>query len=158
MADNYLEKRMEDYRRGHTAVRSSTRRGLVFPSVTVFVHRADVPGGDIMLRTLVDAGYKVCFDTTAASAGTSLAQSTGARFYPLAPDAIAEDLLHRGERLVAVVMLGDDCRGAYSCMSSAKWISVDIDGDTFGAIAVNGQTPVAAAIIVAALAHPEVTV
>ena len=45
MADNYIEKRMEDYRRGNAGKRTAARRGLLFPAVSVFVYPADAAGG-----------------------------------------------------------------------------------------------------------------
>ena len=157
MADNYLEKRMADYRSGRSAARIVTRRGLVFPAVTVFVYGADAAGGDVMLRTLVQAGYKVCFDTGAPAEGAILAQATGARYYPLSPEAIAADMNARGDRLSAVVMLGNDCRESHSCLVPEKWIAVDVAGIDDRVLSIDGQTITTAAVLVAAYAHPDVT-
>lgn len=154
MADNYLEKRMEDYRRGNAGKRAAARRGLQFPSASVFVYPADAAGGDVMLRTLVQAGYKVSFGVIDPVAGPVLAAGSGARYYPLAPAAVAADLVARGENSVALVMLACDCRITHAALNPSRWISVVESVD--GAVSVMGQTPLAAAILTAALAHPEV--
>lgn len=154
MADNYLEKRMEDYRRGTSTTRTASRRGLLFPAVSLFVYPADAPGGDVMLRTLVQAGYKVSFAVLDPARGGSLAGSTGARYYPLEAPAIAADLARRGESVAALVMLGCDCRDTYAPLAPARCISVG--RQLPGCTSVTGQAPLAAAILTAALAHPEV--
>lgn len=154
MADNYLEKRMDDYRRGISAPHHSGRRGLLFPAMAVFVYPADAPGGDVMLRTLAQAGYKVCFGVSDQANGSRLAVSTGGRYYPLEPDAVAADLAGRGEAVAALVMLGCDCRGTYAALAPARIIAVGMSQPD--CISVTGQTPLGAAILTAALAHPEV--
>ena len=85
MADNYLEKRMDDYRRGNSAPHHSGRRGLLFPAMAVFVYPADAPGGDVMLRTLAQAGYKVSFgvsDQATAAAWPSAPEAAIIRLSP----------------------------------------------------------------------------
>lgn len=102
MADNYLEKKMEDYRRGAAP---RTARGaaavqqgkitLDFPRRIVLVcaprpEEAPVAG---IVRALVGAGSKVALLCPGADykAGQHAAQTLGARFLPLAADAaIAE--------------------------------------------------------------------
>ena len=154
MADNYLEKRMEDYRRATSARSVVSRRGLLFPAVTVDVYPADAEGGEVMLRTLVAAGYKVSFGVTDASRGSALAGKSGARYYPLMPEAVAADLAGRGEPLAAVLMLGHDCRETHACLHPGRWIYV---GDAVpGLFCIEGQTPLGAAVLATALAHPEV--
>lgn len=154
MADNYLEKRMDDYRRGVSAPHHSGRRGLLFPAMAVFVYPADAPGGDVMLRTLAQAGYKVCFGVSDQANGSRLAVSTGGRYYPLKPEAVAADLARRGETVAALVMLGCDCRDTYAALAPARSIAVGVSQP--GCVSVTGQTPLGAAILTAALAHPEV--
>lgn len=154
MADNYIEKRMEDYRRGNAGKRTAARRGLLFPAVSVFVYPADAAGGDVMLRTLVQAGYKVSFGVLDPSTGPALAAGCGARYYPLAPEAVAADLATRGEDVAALIMLACDCRATHAPIAPSRWISVG--GCVDGAVAVEGQTPLAAAILAVAFAHPEV--
>lgn len=154
MADNYLEKRMDDYRRGVSAPHHSGRRGLLFPAMAVFVYPADAPGGDVMLRTLAQAGYKVCFGVSDQANGSRLAVSTGGRYYPLKPEAVAADLARRGETVAALVMLGCDCRDTYAALAPARSIAVGMSQPD--CISVTGQTPLGAAILTASLAHPEV--
>ena len=104
MADNYLEKRMQDYaggRLGKSRVPShSGLRCIKIPQTAVFFVDA-TPCDLLPLKALVEIGYKVSF--TAPEDGQNLAQSTGARFYPIEFEAIAADLAKRGEKLHAII-------------------------------------------------------
>lgn len=109
MADNYLEKRMQDYSSGRLSPKSTAKarsglRCIRIPSLGVFV--VDATSADsLMLKALVEIGYRVCF--TAQADGPAIAQATGARFYPIPYDAIAADLAARGEALHAVILPAD---------------------------------------------------
>lgn len=98
MADNYLEKKMEDYRRG-AAPRTARGAGAVqqgkitldFPRRIVLVCAArpeEAPVAGIV-RALVAAGSKVALLCPGVDykAGQHAAQTLGARFLPLAADA-----------------------------------------------------------------------
>lgn len=92
MADNYLERKMEEYRRGKTAAprRRIIPSGAVRPQVTVplgdvtvLVAGADEP----LVTAFANAGAAVRFcnaagDGAALSAGRRLAERTGARYLP----------------------------------------------------------------------------
>jgi hypothetical protein len=99
MADNYLEKKMEDYLNPRrTARHVSARKGALA------ARRALVAGGSVgavapIVEALVARGCRVAFCCPAAREGTSLAQRLGARFYPMdvaeadAADICLDDLM-----------------------------------------------------------------
>lgn len=93
MADNYLERKMEEYRSGSLGRRtvrsvSSTvlpkgKIAVDFPQRTVIVvGECDVISRGIVSR-FVSAGCKTAFCSVDRKAGATLAQSFGARFYPV---------------------------------------------------------------------------
>ncbi len=92
MADNYLEKQMEDFRRGVSAPR---RSGLLPPKPQVVGLRAliiggGVPAGAAAVTALRDAGWRVAFTDADSNSGRALAQSAGAQHHPVVPsDAVA---------------------------------------------------------------------
>ena len=104
MADNYLEKKMEEHRRG-TAARSvarrltpvGERRGSVsfkIGELRILVDDASPETGRAIVRRLREAGCKVAFSADDERAGRSLAQSSGARFYPSSfGDSVYGDLV-----------------------------------------------------------------
>lgn len=92
MADNYLENKMDDYRRGVTAKapRRSCSAAVATPSpisipphnITLFISTP------VLLRALLSVfhglpGLKVAFAATDAREGNKLAQSTGSMFVPV---------------------------------------------------------------------------
>ena len=92
MADNYLEKKMEEHRRG-TAVKPPRRRlspigerpGMVsfkIEQLRVFVTVASTEYGAAIVRRLSEAGCKVAFTSEDDKTGRELAQTSGARHYP----------------------------------------------------------------------------
>ena len=91
MADNYLEKKMEEHRRG-TGVKAARklsptgeRRGMVslkIDELRVFVSDASTNNGAAIVRRLRDAGCKVAFASNDDKAGRNLAQASGTRHYP----------------------------------------------------------------------------
>ncbi len=148
MADNYLEKRMDDYARGRLSSprASSVRTGSKYPTLTVFVDQADTQGGREVMTAFVQAGCKVCFTVADPSQGNKLAQATGARYYSLAPVAIAEHMTSRGESIDALILLNDITSHLTDALKPAKVVTVQ------------NQTPAGAAILALALAHPEVRI
>ena len=96
MADNYLENKMDEYRRGLLSApsrRKTTPSGyargcasfLPFPpGLRVFV-LADMPGED-ELKAMVDAGCRVAFTGIDKTEGTRLAQKCGAQYHPISPN------------------------------------------------------------------------
>jgi len=105
MADNFLEKRMDDYARGRTrgphARRSSGPRPGVavikYPPRTVLVLGGDTDAGAAITATLVGAGCTVAFTAADAAAGRATAQRHGGRFYPGGITQALADMAQRGE-------------------------------------------------------------
>ena len=94
MADNYLEKKMEEHRRGNSAgnyTRRLTPNGakaghvlMPFPPRRVLVIAEDVPSDDIamgVVRALCTTGCRVAFTGNDFSEGQKAAQSTGGQFH-----------------------------------------------------------------------------
>lgn len=99
MADNYLERKMEDLRSGKTqkpgsrrtsaAVSAASRHPgdytLSYPELRVFVcGDATSPLGRAIVAALREVGVKVAFSGTDKQAGEEMARSLGAQFHPLA--------------------------------------------------------------------------
>ncbi len=98
MADNYLENRMEEYRRRRPAAAHYTPAyrspGAELPmcGVRVLVDagmEAPVPE---LVAALVNAGCRVAFRCSDAASGNRLAQATGARALPLDRERAAQNL------------------------------------------------------------------
>ncbi len=119
MADNYLEKKMEEHRRGVAAVASSrkrsptgSRRGTValrIDPLRVFVTDAAPEVGQAVVRRLREAGCSVAFVAENGEEAVQLARSSGARFYPrnVAGGAVAD--LMRQWRGIDAVIITDGC-------------------------------------------------
>lgn len=160
MADNYLEKRMEDYARGrlgnHAAAR--TRRAgtavIKYPPQGVLIIGAGNERSRAVVRRLVEAGNRVAFTATDRAEGTSLAQQCGGRFYPAEPAAVAQDLQKRGEGVDAVIAFGTDVPDV-SLFAPRKVIVVaDEPVDCREAVVIAGGSPEAVAMMILALVHP----
>lgn len=81
MADNFLERRMEEYRARQAA--GTLPRPQRAPEATAFVVDGLSAEGEKAVRSLRASGrYRVAFAGTDRRRGTALAQATGARFYP----------------------------------------------------------------------------
>lgn len=125
MADNFLEKQMDDYRNGrrrnpvsHSGGRRPGIYPMKYPPQTVAVLRADHPGGTQLIAQLVQAGATVAF--TAASAGASIAQTAGGRFYPDGIDQLKADLAARDQLPSAIIAFSlDDLLQAANAFPSA---------------------------------------
>lgn len=128
MADNYLEKRMEEHRAGagRQAFRPRlTPRGrrpgelvVEFTPCPVVIRDIETPGMTGVIRELVAAGFKVCFTMADIHRATRLASTLGATFLPEgmpepegAITLAAEDgrwTLRRGGAGLAVTLPMDD--------------------------------------------------
>ncbi len=108
MADNYLEKKMDEYRRGllsAPARRKTTPSGyargcasfLPFP-VGVKILMLTDSASETELKALVDAGCRVAFTGNDRKEGKSIAQSCGAQFHPVF--AGDEDAVRRSMDLI----------------------------------------------------------
>ena len=94
MADNYLEKRIEEYRSGRLAARSRTSASMRAPRRVNQLSLTYPPMTVIMIADTLDSlvteavaaftavGCKVAFTSTDTKGSTALAQRSGARFYP----------------------------------------------------------------------------
>lgn len=92
MADNYLERKMEEYRSGKSQQRTVKRtpRGakpgtinIKFPSRRVFVTGGAKGIGRAIVESFRNADCRVAFCDTDSKAGAATAQVTGAQFYPV---------------------------------------------------------------------------
>ncbi len=94
MADNYLERKMEEYRSGKLSarVKSGVSRSLPkgkiavdFPPRTVILAAAAIgPVCRAVVKSFIDAGCRVALVSASHKEATELARSFGARFYPVA--------------------------------------------------------------------------
>lgn len=92
MADNYLERKMEDYRSGKSGaskikrVSTTPKQGTVnvkFPPRRVFVTGGASGIGRAIVEAFRKADCRVAFCDIDAKAGMLTAQATGAQFYPV---------------------------------------------------------------------------
>ena len=94
MADNYLERKMEEYRSGKlsarvkTGVSRSLPKGKIavdFPPRTVILAAPAIgPVCRAVVKSFIDAGCRVALVSACHKEATELARSFGARFYPVA--------------------------------------------------------------------------
>lgn len=114
MADNYLEKKMEEHRRGVTAKAVGRRlspvgerRGTVsfkIDELRVLVTDASTETGMAIVRRLREGGCKVAFVTKEEKAGRELAQSSGARYYPVSFNgSVTEDIVQAWGNIDVIV-------------------------------------------------------
>lgn len=103
MADNYLERKMDDYAKGRLSLRSLSGKrtgmaGLSYPAQRVLIVNGDEC--EEFMSELAKTGNKICFTVSETCAdGQTIAQRTGARFYPITFEAIKADLDARGEHI-----------------------------------------------------------
>lgn len=110
MADNWLERRMDDYRAGRLASprHKQTRPAAPSDSQTaplagarIFIRCRSVtasPAATALVRLLASTGCKVAFTDTDSAAGNSLARATGTQCHPI--DIADEVALKRSLELV----------------------------------------------------------
>lgn len=101
MADNYLERRMEDYRSGklsarsphHTAGKSHITDTSALSGLRVIITDGlSSPTASDIVRNLLQEGCKVAFMGTDSKEGSKLAQAFGAQFHPVMDTASADAL------------------------------------------------------------------
>lgn len=169
MADNYLERRMEDYRSGRGGSRRlhapsrSGRLSLPYPHQYVLVLGGDTPAGRAVLEAFSHSGATVAF--TGSADGAALAQRTGARYYPLTAAEAAADMAARGEGPDVVIVcdgsapvseIGHLLSGSGHTLSEIGHLII-IAGqpaDIPGAIVIAGTDLAQAARIALMAAHP----
>lgn len=116
MADNYLERRMDDYRAGRLAPKSkgpahSLKDALVlrYQGMSVFVYALrDTPLLRSLLSALTSVGVSAGFYGLGDKEGMEIAQRSGARFYPrsIGADEAQADFAERKGAPAHVVSLG----------------------------------------------------
>lgn len=91
MADNFLEKRMEDFRNGKMSVAGKKRDTSNDP--VVFISGGCSDKGKAAVKDYRSRNYRVAFCDTDRKAGNLLAQVSGSRFYPV--DSFCGEVLDR---------------------------------------------------------------
>ena len=115
MADNYLEKRMEEHRRSASVKPAVIRRtpigdriGTVsfkIDPLRVLVTDGESDHASAIICRLREAGCKVAFVSADDKGGRALAQKSGARFYPCSfSGSVADDLEKTWGGVDAVVL------------------------------------------------------
>lgn len=113
MADNYLEKRMEEYRAGRLAPKTrvvvrDTRQmkrkpgeySLIFPPMRVAIIGGDVGMVGALVRKFRGVGCQVAICHGDSKNCTRIAQTEGCRYYPFDPQ-VAENRLRMIDDLTA---------------------------------------------------------
>ena len=137
MADNYLEKRMEEYRAGKLASkggksymlrqRKAGEFVLAFPPMSVLVLCEDAALAGRVCGCFRKADFQVAFCMADRREGTRIAQSAGCRFYPVATsdagrlDGVVDDLTERW--------------GAVDVVADLRGLSDEELGDSAGDVA-----------------------
>ncbi|MCM1162977.1 MAG: hypothetical protein NC339_01815 [Muribaculaceae bacterium] len=119
MADNYLERRMDDYRSGRLSSRKSigrigslTANSLIlrYPKMNVLVYGdAKLKTLEPLLEALRGVGISVAFCSPNDKESVDLARRTGSRLYPsnFSPEDIMSDLKHHWGRVDVVLTFAD---------------------------------------------------
>lgn len=153
MADNYLEKRMEEYRAGKLAPKRSmsNRPALKLPPVSVLLTQLPADTARAVADMLVAVGTSVY-----ATADCDIPQGCGVRIYPDI-ETVAADCTRRGTEVDCVVRGAED--GDAQLWGNSRIIAIrnheaagqaDINRD---AVTVEGGQPRDVALMVLALAH-----
>ena len=168
MADNFLEKQMEDYRTGrrrnpvsHSAGRRPGIYPMKYPAQTVIVVNANNEGAEQVISQFIAAGATVAF--TANTEGSEIAQRVGGRFYPGGLEQLATDLQKRNEQPQTIITFNiEDLQSGATIYPSvnARILISRMQADTLPAGAactaiVHSGNLSAVAMIAVALAHPK---
>lgn len=146
MADNYLEKRMEEYRAGKLAPKSTRTAAapqrkpgevtVAFPHMNALVLCGDAALTQTVCGAFRKADMRVAFCMADNREGTRIAQTTGSRFYPYAVD----DVVKLGS---AIADLAD------------RWGGVDVIADLRGLTAADfGDSAADMAMLLLLHSHP----
>lgn len=123
MADNYLERRMEEYRRSqqgaavahsrrHAAGLKAGQVAVDYPAVRVLVTDACSEAGRATVAALRRFSCRVAMTDSDSRAGSLLAQQLGAQYHPgTAPQALAR-LSAAGDPAAAVISPQGSCISA----------------------------------------------
>lgn len=163
MADNYLERRMEDLRSGRLTAdtarmrakapaRNPHRLSVVFPEMRILVADGLSDFGKALVKAFRSVGMKVAFCATDATEGRRFAQESGARSCNAArPDTVLADILKAWGGLDLIVKAYDGTK---------KASRTEAHDGLPPTLAVNpalfpGETPESIARIALILAHPD---
>ncbi len=166
MADNYLEKRMDDYRSGRDGSRSRStapRRGVAtikYPRRNILVVGGDSSAGRATISTFVGAGCLVAFTADDAEAGRRAAHDCGGRFYPMSVDEAVADMQSRGEQPEVIVIASTKVTHVDIANVRTIIISEMVDNSYLrdNSVAIEGCDAEQAAMLCLILAHPSSTV
>lgn len=141
MADNYIERKMEEHCRGSAPFKrkltpAGQRPGKVlidFPPINAYVIDGASGYGALAVKTLCDAGCRVAFCAVDAKLGAATAQRCGAQFHPVAsitPSAIIASM-DRVENqwgpIGLIVDCGSDAAILQSCRDNARILRLVAD-------------------------------
>ncbi len=123
MADNYLERRMEDYQNGKLATRNR-RSGSInqikssdISAMRIFVTAGTIGIGEKIVEHIAKHGCKVAFCDTDIKAGRQLSQATSSQFHPMSEIAlphIKKSLDYVAEKWGGVDVVIDTCTPSIS--------------------------------------------
>lgn len=121
MADNYLEKKMEDYLRGAQGAQRrthiSTPAGtatIKYPSIRVILTDGCSDNGREIIDTLRALRCRIAFTDPDTAAATRLAQNTGSQFHPNSTiTQILQRLQAAGDPATAIITPNDKRRIIY---------------------------------------------
>lgn len=115
MADNYLERRMDEYRRSQQG--AATRRAAMhtsptlkpgqaiieYPPMRVLVTDIDTPAAQAVINALRQVNCRVAITGRDHTLGNRLAQKSGAQYHPDEPKAAIERLAKAGDPVILAV-------------------------------------------------------
>lgn len=140
MADNYLEKKMEEHARGVVKrVTALTVKGTVrlpIPSRRIFIDVADVCAAPYsqIVRAFAEAGCRVAFCGSDNTAGNRAAQALGARFLPFDPArAVARAARTWGGLDMYIAGSGATAFDAFAGLAAEGAVALFIDTDALPA-------------------------
>lgn len=123
MADNYLEKKMEEHRLAATTKSYSKRTtpsgdrpgtlSVKFAPLRVLVTDGATAEGEAIVKRLGAAGCRVAFISSDVKQGRALSQISGSRFYPMsAAESVCEDIESKWGGIDAIILTGEDASNA----------------------------------------------
>lgn len=112
MADNYLERKMEDYRAGRTGSFHTTRPAKAI-TAGIFIAGSDTDAVERLAVVFAGKGWKVAIAHPDMKRGSRLAQKHGLQHHPIdcgtagkMPEAIGE-IMRRWNRLDLIMICGE---------------------------------------------------
>lgn len=152
MADNYLEKKMEEFKAGKVGVGSGAAASpsLKFHGVEVLLAHLEPAVAAAIARTLKLTGARLL-----ATADCGFKPGAGVRIYPDGVD-IAADVAARRERITHVITaepVGISTPDARIAFPDARIIAL-ADTAVPGAVTLTGGTPASLAAIILGIVHP----